>query len=453
MERGGGEVVTAQRGFLFNVNLVFAGTVVNAAVSFTIAVLLARALGPEGRGVTSLYQSAVNVGFMVLSLGLGAAAVYFVARRDLTPRKALEVGLSLTLLAAAASALGVLATYLLFGDRLADEDVPYWLAAVAVPAAVQFRSVEAVLQAQGRFAAFNAMGLSLGLTALVSLAAVELTSGLDVSRTVVVWSFAFVPPALLGYVLAGRDAWPRRLAGLRTLRQVAGFGMQGQVSNLVQLLNYRLDSYLVLIFVGASGVGLYAIGVQLSEGLWFIANSVSLVLLTNLTAGDEEYGARTTPIVCRGTLLVSGLAALGAAGVAPFFIPAVFGEAFEGAVLPFILLLPGAVALAGTKVLASYVFSRGRPLVNGGIAAAALAVAVGADLALIPVWEVEGAAIGATLGYLVSLALTAIAYRRLSGGSLAEALLPRISDLSLYHHEAKALAARLPFLGRPVPEP
>ena len=61
--------MTASRGFLFNVNLVFAGTVINAAVSFTIAVLLARALGPEGRGVTSLYQSAVNVGFMVLSLG------------------------------------------------------------------------------------------------------------------------------------------------------------------------------------------------------------------------------------------------------------------------------------------------------------------------------------------------------------------------------------------------
>src|SRR4051812_10388473 len=383
----------------------------SAAVSFTIAVLLARALGPEGRGVTSLYQSAVNVGFMVLSLGLGAAAVYFVARRDLTPRQALEVGLTLTLVAGAVSALGVLVAYLLFDQKLTDADVPYWLAALAVPAAVQFRSVEAVLQAQGRFAAFNAMGLSLGLTALLALAAVELTSGLNVSRAVAVWSFAFVPPAVLGYVLVGRDAWPRRPAGPRLLRQVANFGMQGQVSNLVQLLNYRLDSYLVLLIVGASGVGLYSIGVQLSEGLWFIANSVSLVLLTNLTAGDEAYAARATPLVCRGTILISTLAALGAGAVSPFVIPTLLCQAFVGAVLPFVLLLPGAVALAGTKVLASYVFSRGRPLLNGMIAAAALAVAVATDLALIPVWEVEGAAVGATLGYVVSLALTAVAYR------------------------------------------
>jgi stage V sporulation protein B len=443
--------VTSSRGFLFNVNLVFAGTVLNAAVSFTIAVLLARVLGPEGRGVTSLYISAVNVGFMVLSLGSGAAAIYFVARRDLTPRQSLEVGLSLTVVSAIVAALGVLIAYLLFDEHLSDADVPYWLAALAVPLAVQFRSVEAVLQAQGRFAAFNAMGLSLALTALTSFVVIELTSGLTISRAVVVYSFAFVLPLLFGYVIAGPQAWPRRPAGPRLLRQVATFGVQGQVSNIVQLLNYRLDSYLVLIFVGASGVGLYSIGVQLSEGLWFIANSVSLVLLTSLTAGDEAYAARATPLVCRGTLLVSTLAALAGAAIAPFFIPAVFGEAFRGAVLPFVLLLPGAVALAGTKVLASYVFSRGKPLINGAIALAALVVAVTADLILIPIWEVEGAAVGATLGYLVSLTLTAIAYRRLSGGSLVEALVPRRSDFALYRHEALGLAARLPIIGRSVP--
>jgi O-antigen/teichoic acid export membrane protein len=235
------------------------------------------------------------------------------------------------------------------------------------------------------------------------------------------------------------------------LRKVASFGMQGQVSNIVQLLNYRLDSYLVLIFVGATGVGLYSIGVQLSEGLWFIANSVSLVLLTSLTAGDEAHAARATPLVCRGTLLVSSLVALGAGITAPFLIPAAFGEAFRGAVLPFVLLLPGAVALAGTKVLASYVFSRGKPLVNGAIAFAALTVAVTTDAFLIPLWEVEGAAIGASLGYAVSLTLTAIAYRRLSGGSLVAALVPRPADVALYRLEARALAARLPFMSRFAP--
>src|SRR4051794_20070879 len=131
---------------------------------------------------------------MVLSLGSGAAAGYFVARKDLTPRPSLEVGFSLPVLAAVVAALGVLLTYVLFDDRLADADVPYWLAALAVPAAVQFRSVEAVLQAQGGFAAFNAMGLSLGLTALTALAAVGVAGGLRGLRGVGVGGFGVVPP-------------------------------------------------------------------------------------------------------------------------------------------------------------------------------------------------------------------------------------------------------------------
>ena len=93
------------------------------------------------------------------------------------------------------------------------------------------------------------------------------------------------------------------------------FGVQSQLSNLIQLLNYRLDSYLVLFFVNTSGVGLYAVAVSLSEGMWFIANSVAIVLLTNLTAGDEDYAARMTPLVCRNTMLVTGLAALPAAAI------------------------------------------------------------------------------------------------------------------------------------------
>jgi O-antigen/teichoic acid export membrane protein len=227
------------------------------------------------------------------------------------------------------------------------------------------------------------------------------------------------------------------------LARTVHFGVQGQLSNLIQLLNYRLDTYLILIFVNASGVGLYAVGVSLSEGLWFIANSVTTVLQTNLTANDEAYAQRMTPIVCRNTLLVTAAASVGAAVTAPFIIPAVFGTAFDDAVEPFLWLLPGTVALAGTKVLAAYVFSRGRPMINAWIAFATLLVTVIAAVALIPPFGVPGAAVASSLAYGVSLSLTALAYARLSRGSALEALLPRPSDASLYIDVLRGLSERL----------
>jgi O-antigen/teichoic acid export membrane protein len=433
----------ASGGFLFNVNLVFVATLAASGLGFVTAVLLARTLGPEGRGVTALYQAAVSLGFAFFSLGVATAAVYYVGRRDISGRQAMEAGLSVTLIATALTGLGVAIAALAFGDDLSAEGVPYWLTLVAVPALVQFRAAEAVLRAQGRFGAMNLLEVSLPLSILGCLGTVELVDGLTIHRAVVAWSLALLPPVALGYALLGPAHWPRGLAGRDLLWQAARFGMQGQLSNLIQLLNYRLDSYLVLLLVNAGGVGLYAVGVSLSEGMWLIANSVSVVLLTNLTAGDEENAARMTPIVCRNTLLVTAAAALAGAAVSPFAIPWIFGDAFDDAVLPFLWLLPGTVALAGTKILGAYVFSRGRPLINAQIAFVTLVVTVVADLALIPPFEVAGAAAASSLAYCCSLVLSAVAYRRLSGGSVAGVLLPRLSDAPYYADGLHSLLRRL----------
>jgi peptidoglycan biosynthesis protein MviN/MurJ (putative lipid II flippase) len=106
-------------------------------------------------------------------------------------------------------------------------------------------------------------------------------------------------------------------------------------------------------------------------------------------------------------------------------------------------LLPGTVALAGTKILAAYVFSRGRPLINAQIAFVTLVVTVIADLILIPPFEVAGAAAASSLAYCCSLALSAVAWRRISGGSISDALLPRLSDAPYYRDGLRSLLGRL----------
>jgi O-antigen/teichoic acid export membrane protein len=434
MDRAGG-------GFLLNVNLVFISTVASYGLGFLVAVLMARALGDEGLGVTALYRNAVTLAFAFFSLGIATAVVYFVGRRDISPRQASEAGLTVTLAATALTAVGVLITYAAFDDDLAD--MPYWLALIAVPAIIQFRVVEGVLRAQGRFGAMNLLEVSLPLSILLALAVVEITSGLTVESTVVWWTLALLPPVAFGYAMLGIAHWPRWPAGGPLLWQSTRFGVQGQLSNLIQLLNLRLDAYLVLWLVNSAGVGLYTVAVSLSEGMWFIANSVGVVLLTSLTASDDETAARMTPVVCRNTLLVTGGAALAAAVASPVLVPAVFGSAFDDSVLPFVWLLPGTVAAAGTKILAAHVFSRGRPLINAQVAAAVLAITIAGDLVLIPPFGVPGAAAASSFAYCCGLALTAIAYRRLSGGSIAECLIPRFSDVPLYVDGVRSMAGRL----------
>jgi len=298
---------------LFNINFVFLFTLTANTVGFLAVILLARALGPEGRGVLALYQAAVGLGFAFLNLGAGASVFYFTTRQELTPRASLESGLSVSLFATGVCAAAVLVFALAFESLLAERVIPYALAIVAVPALIQMRVTDGVLRAQGRFGAVNALEVALPLSMLASLGAVEVAYGLTVPRAVWAWTLSFLPPLALAYALIGRRDWPRRPGGFAVVKRTTLFGGQSQLTNLIQLLNYRVDSFLILLLVNTAGVGIYSVASSQTEGLWIIANSVAVVLLTNITAGDADNAARLTPVICRNTLLVTAVGAAGAA--------------------------------------------------------------------------------------------------------------------------------------------
>src|SRR5680860_722507 len=115
------------------------------------------------------------------------------------------------------------------------------------------------------------------------------------------------------------------------LRPALRYGAKAHLGNLASFLNYRMDIFLVNLFVGPAGAGLYSIAVRLVEQLWMISRAVSTVLLPPLSAmmGDDAGRRRLTPMIARfvlwGTLLVAGMLA----AVAAPLIEALFGAEFR----------------------------------------------------------------------------------------------------------------------------
>ena len=189
-------------------------------------------------------------------------------------------------------------------------------------------------------------------------------------------------------------------------------------------------------------MGIYAVGVGVTESIWFISNAVAVVLLPRLTRAGHEEAAALTPLFCRHTIFLSVLAAAALGLLAPLLLPLLFGSDYAPAVAAVWWLLPGTVALAGTKVLSSYIFSRGKPLINSYITLVSLAVTVGADLALIPIFGVPGAAAASSLAYTASLVISLVVYRNLSGQPIWSAIAVGGNDLRLYLLLARAAWAR-----------
>ena len=332
-------------GFLGHVNFVFLTYVANAALALVAAVLVARALGPEGRGIYALFLLSASITQAILSLGIGVSAVYYLAKRTYSLPRIVANSQHIALASALVSVLLVILAWPILGETLLDNGAPYWMFALAVPLFLNYNVLTAILQGESRFTAMNAVILAQPLV-LVSLLVAGLAVGeVGTTAALAFWCGATFAATLLALVLLGRKAL--RLDELlrvdwTSLRDQVRFGVQGQVGNFIQLLNYRLDQYIVLLFVSAAGVGIYAVSVTLSQSIWLAANAIAVVLLPRLTATDEADAARTTPVVCRNTLLLSAVGALGLAAVSPWLVEGLFGAEFEDSIVPLLWLYPSA---------------------------------------------------------------------------------------------------------------
>jgi len=432
--------------FLRDINLVFFTYIANYLLAFVLNILIARGLGTDGRGIYEISLLTISIAQAVMSLGVGVASLYYIGKKAYSARDLLSNGQFIVLASAALSGLLVLLAAGTFGPRLLEEDFPYWIFLFGVPLFLNFNLVTVFLQAHNRFLAMNSLTLIRPVIMIALLAGGLAFGGLDTTNVLVFWAIALLVAVVAGLLLLGIDKlhlptilWPK----WGVLKAQMTFGLQGQLGNILQLLNYRVDKYVALIFVGTSGVGIYAVAVGVTESVWFIANAVAVVLLPHLTSAHKDEAAAFAPVACRNTIFLSLIAAVGLGTVSWPLVPIFFGEDFSHSVVAIWWLLPGTVALAGTKILASYFFSQGKPLINSYITVASLAVTLACDFALIPVFGVPGAAAASSIAYSVSLVLSLLVYQRLSGQSLWGAVFIKGSDLRLYLETARTARARL----------
>lgn len=438
----------APRGsFLGHVNVVMLTYALDGALAFASGVLVARALGPDGRGAYALFVVSTAFGQMLLGLGFGNAAIYFLNKAELSVRQIVSAVHVVTLGSAAVTAAAVAVIAPLAGADLLGGSLPVGLLVAAVPALIWPSALTHMLQAQSRFVAMGAASVSQPAVMLTLVAIAYAAASPTPTLIVWLWFTSNLAAGAVALWCIGlrnvdlaqvvRPRWP-------VLRTMARFGVQGEAGNVLQLMNYRLDQYVVKGFVSVAGVGVYAVGVSMTEAVWLIANSVALVLLPRLTAAPPDEVRWMTPVATRNTILAAAAASLVLAVAAPIIIPAFFGDAYDGSVRALWWLLPGTVALTGSKVLTSYIFSQGKPLVNTLITLASLAVTFVALFVLVPAFGVSGAAAASSLAYAAHLCAALYAYRRISGGSPLEALLPRPADARLYADALRGVRARLP---------
>jgi O-antigen/teichoic acid export membrane protein len=199
------------------------------------------------------------------------------------------------------------------------------------------------------------------------------------------------------------------------------YGLKAHLSNLITFLNYRLALYLVSVTLGATATGKYTLSIQLAEMLWLISSSASMVIFPESAAHSKSPVElhRMVKKVASSVFQVTLAGAVIAAAAAPFMIPWIFGVAYEGAVLPFIILLPGIAGWSYMSVLSNSLAGMGQQQVNIQSALLCLSINIVGDLIAIPKFGVLGAASISTLAFCITALYTVVMYAKITGTKAA----------------------------------
>ncbi len=413
------------------------------AMALITGPLAARALGPAGRGDLAAVLVTLALVPFVADLGLST----FVTREAARGRALDQLVGSIVAMSAAIglllALLGPLIAGFIAGGRH-DVLVLLTVGFALMPLTMGLQCLNNINWALQRWRVWlwvRVVPPLGGLIVTVVLFATDRLTVVSASVSVIALSLLANAPLVSLLREAGRPRWSFALA-----REGLSFGLRAWLFTVAGMANGRLDQLMMTRMVSPAELGVYAVAVNATAFQQGISNGVISAIFPRVAGGDAHLTMRAT----RMNLLIVGLVSGCVCLAIGFLIPALFGHAYDDAVLSARILLVAAVVAAGSLVLSSGLTASGWPGASAQGQLIALVVTVPGLILLLPPLGGEGAALVSLAAYALSFVfLLRQAVRRLGGG-VRDYLVPKRSDLRALRRSPAVERLVRRFRGRPA---
>lgn len=411
-------------------------TIIHPLVTFCVSIIIARAIGPEGRGAYGVMVALVATLPVIASFGLANATQYFCANGSLNQASLLKT------VSLAGMVIGTGVACSVFYAWWKDVPTPLLPAELGTAGIVYLsltlfmstitRLWTCYLAGQERYA-YSTWGVTAGVVLqAVTLLAIWMLGdiSLDIAAGVLALQAAF--HFALFPVISWADLRKTLRAPLLSLSEsgrMLGFCTWMYISNILGLVNIHAIILLLTVLSGLYETGLYTAAVGPAYLLLLFSKPLDLVMSTRATRriGDQNFPLHVAASL-RLIFCITGAVVLAGLFAAPAVIPWIYGADFEGAVIPFCILLPGFLALALRNVMVQYLNGSGRPRWSTGISATTAIVSLVMAFLLLPDHGAVGAALAVSVAYFSSTLVAFYAFLHFSGLEPRQLLVPRYSD-------------------------
>ncbi len=437
--------------FLRNIFFTVVSNLGMTLLGLLTGVLLARTLGPTGRGLMTTVMIWPAILVWAGGLSFGYANIHFAASEPGTRQKLfansfwIAIGLGL--------AIGLPSALVLphFVKLNQSQHLLLVISLILLPLGMWSDFAASLLQGTGRFDRLGMIRIAAPLLTAIALFFLWGIHTLTVTTAVIAsWIGGWTQIALTmnflwreGYVAFRPDG--------ALLKRSWTYSSRIHIGTLANLANGRIDQLIMTLLVAPKALGLYVFAVTFSELLRQGTASIAVVVFPRVSAETVqlEKQAMASQAV-RWTLLAACICAVILAIAAPTFVALVWGKRFVDAIPTIYVLLPGTVALGAASTMTVSLNGAGRPGTGTVAELASLVVMLPLLWLLLPHLGILGAGVASTCGYCVNCIVSSFYFAQTFGKDGLRGIRPTRQDWVQICSVAGRVRGRLqPVGGRP----
>jgi O-antigen/teichoic acid export membrane protein len=374
--------------------------------------VIARELGPAGRGLYAACFAAMILAPVILGMGLPLA----VRRRASTgaPEATLRtIYIVLPFLVPVAVAIGFLIERYVIAELDPTSARAFIVGMGCSVGFIATLCFQSVLIASRRYGA---------IALLQSTQPVALTFGVALGwilgSLTLPWVLTCAAASTLLSTLVGVYLTRISPRGPRSrIRPLARESVAFAGSQAAETASNTLPQIVAVVAIGAHDAGLFAIAITVASLPMTVGHTIASVMFRDAASLAGEAGRRLSALSIRITALTAFVPVVVLACTTPVLIPLIFGEGFRGSVPITLICLCGSVFLTVNYVASQMLVAQDK----GMLMTAAQLVGLGLSVALMfvigPVLGGAGAALASVVGWLVTT-IASLRALRLSTASL-----------------------------------
>lgn len=383
-----------------------AGQLGSAGLALLSSPIVARAIGPDGRGETAAATSLFFLVPIVLALGVPLELRRRAATDEAHPliRAARLIALASSI---AAAGLAVFVYLTIFSSFEEPARVAASIGVLLSPVSIVWMCDVSVLVAHQRYRAVFAMRM-IQPSVYLALVLFFWVVGLSSTSTVLWSSIAgLMATSIVGIVLTKTSLRGERVSVSDLNRSSLSFSG----SAIAEAASSRLDQVVALPLIGAAQAGLYAVAATVAMIPLALGQATAAAVFSPIARSSGDARSRLQAEAVRESIVIASVSCPIVAVASVFGIPFVFGSDFGDAVPVACVCLVGSAAL-----IVAYVSSMSLAADNKGMRmtvaqVVSLAFAIGCLLILGPWLGAIGASIASSLGYLLLVSLMLVGLR------------------------------------------